>query len=225
MSTTTAKGFLAAGVVAGLKSSGNRDVALVVNQGPKFDAAGVFTSNRVKAAPVQWSQQVLASMHALKAVVLNSGGANACTRTGYDGKYPVLGWSSKYDWIGYIPFDALPSIFNPRENFIVTANNAVIFDQTYPYFLTDDWAYGSRSQRIRDLITDAVQNGKKIDVATMQDFQMDARNELADIIVPTLVEVGGDRAAILKDWDGQMTVDCSLQPPKRTPWSRSGWTR
>ena len=79
MSTTTAKGFLAAGVVAGLKSSGNRDVALVVNQGPKFDAAGVFTSNRVKAAPVQWSQQVLASMHALKAVVLNSGGANACT--------------------------------------------------------------------------------------------------------------------------------------------------
>ena len=83
-------------------------------------------------------------------------------RTGYDGKYPVLGWSSKYDWIGYIPFDALPSIFNPRENFIVTANNAVIFDQTYPYFLTDDWAYGSRSQRIRDLITDAVQNGKKI---------------------------------------------------------------
>ena len=128
-------------------------------------------------------------------------------RTGYDGKYPVPGWSSKYDWIGYIPFDALPSIFNPRENFIVTANNAVIFDQTYPYFLTDDWAYGSRSQRIRDLITDAVQNGKKIDVATMQDFQMDARNELADIIVPTLVEVGGDHAAILKDWDGQMTVD------------------
>lgn len=79
MSTTTPQGFLAAGVAAGIKSSGNRDVALVVNQGPKFHAAGVFTSNRVKAAPVLWSQQVLSSTHAVKAVVLNSGGANACT--------------------------------------------------------------------------------------------------------------------------------------------------
>ena len=79
MSTTVAKGFRAAGVVAGLKSTGKRDLALVVNDGPKFHAAGVFTSNRVKAAPVLWSQQVLASTGALKAVVLNSGGANACT--------------------------------------------------------------------------------------------------------------------------------------------------
>ena len=79
MSTTAAQGFSAAGVVAGLKSTGKRDVALVVNHGPKFNAAGVFTSNRVKAAPVQWSQQVLSSTHAIKAVVLNSGGANACT--------------------------------------------------------------------------------------------------------------------------------------------------
>ena len=79
MSTTAAKGFQAAGVVAGLKSTGKPDVALVVNTGPKFAAAGVFTSNRVKAAPVQWSRQVLHTMHALRAVVLNSGGANACT--------------------------------------------------------------------------------------------------------------------------------------------------
>ena len=79
MSTTVPKGFRAAGVVAGLKSTGKRDLALVVNDGPKFHAAGVFTSNRVKAAPVLWSQQVLASTGALKAVVLNSGGANACT--------------------------------------------------------------------------------------------------------------------------------------------------
>lgn len=79
MTTTVAQGFLAAGVAAGIKSSGNRDVALVVNKGPKFHAAGVFTSNRVKAAPVLWSQQVLDSTHSLKAVVLNSGGANACT--------------------------------------------------------------------------------------------------------------------------------------------------
>jgi glutamate N-acetyltransferase/amino-acid N-acetyltransferase len=78
MSVTAAQGFVAAGVKAGLKASGNHDVALVVNQGPIFTAAGVFTSNRFKAAPVLWSQQVLLDQE-LRAVVLNSGGANACT--------------------------------------------------------------------------------------------------------------------------------------------------
>ena len=79
MSTTAAQGFTAAGVAAGLKSTGKPDVALVVNEGPKYHAAGVFTRNRVQAAPVQWSRQVLSATHSLKAVVLNSGGANACT--------------------------------------------------------------------------------------------------------------------------------------------------
>lgn len=78
MSVTAAKGFRAAGVKAGLKASGNHDVAVVLNEGPEFTAAGVFTSNRFKAAPVLWSLQVLADRE-LKAVVLNSGGANACT--------------------------------------------------------------------------------------------------------------------------------------------------
>jgi len=78
MSVTFARGFRASGVVAGLKSSGNKDVALVVNEGPSSVAAGVFTSNRVKAAPVQWTQQC-AQSQSFRAVVLNSGGANACT--------------------------------------------------------------------------------------------------------------------------------------------------
>ncbi|MFD3661479.1 bifunctional glutamate N-acetyltransferase/amino-acid acetyltransferase ArgJ [Streptomyces sp. NPDC058659] len=78
MSVTAAKGFTAAGIAAGIKQNGNPDVALVVNTGPRRAAAGVFTSNRVKAAPVLWSQQVLADGE-LTAVVLNSGGANACT--------------------------------------------------------------------------------------------------------------------------------------------------
>lgn len=78
MSVTSARGFQAAGVAAGLKGTGDPDVALVVNTGPLDAAAGVFTSNRVKAAPVLWSQQVLKAGR-LAAVVLNSGGANACT--------------------------------------------------------------------------------------------------------------------------------------------------
>ncbi|WP_058045217.1 bifunctional glutamate N-acetyltransferase/amino-acid acetyltransferase ArgJ [Streptomyces roseifaciens] len=81
MSVTAAKGFTAAGIAAGIKESGSPDLALVVNQGPRLAAAGVFTSNRVKAAPVLWSQQVLKGGQ-VSAVVLNSGGANACTGPG-----------------------------------------------------------------------------------------------------------------------------------------------
>lgn len=78
MSVTAAKGFRASGVTAGLKASGNPDVALVVNDGLHAVAAAVFTSNRVFAAPVQWSREALES-GTCKAVILNSGGANACT--------------------------------------------------------------------------------------------------------------------------------------------------
>ena len=78
MTVTAPSGFRAAGVAAGIKASGGADVAVVINDGPSRAAAGVFTSNRVKAAPVRWSQQVLLGGQ-LRAVVLNSGGANACT--------------------------------------------------------------------------------------------------------------------------------------------------
>ncbi|TVS85669.1 bifunctional glutamate N-acetyltransferase/amino-acid acetyltransferase ArgJ [Mycobacterium helveticum] len=78
---TAPAGFRAAGIAAGIKASGARDLALVFNEGPDYAAAGVFTSNKVKAAPVLWSKQVLGTGQ-LRAVILNSGGANACTGPG-----------------------------------------------------------------------------------------------------------------------------------------------
>jgi glutamate N-acetyltransferase / amino-acid N-acetyltransferase len=78
VSLTLPQGFRASGATAGLKPSGNPDVAMVVNDGPAHAAAGVFTRNKVQAAPVLWSRQVLTAGR-LRAVVLNSGGANACT--------------------------------------------------------------------------------------------------------------------------------------------------
>jgi glutamate N-acetyltransferase / amino-acid N-acetyltransferase len=75
---TAPAGFRAAGIAAGIKASGALDLALVVNEGPDDAAAGVFTRNQVKAAPVRWTQQVLTA-NRLRAVILNSGGANACT--------------------------------------------------------------------------------------------------------------------------------------------------
>ena len=78
MSVTAARGFVAAGAVAGLKSTGARDLALVQNHGPSQAAAAVFTSNRCKANPILWSQQVIAD-GTVAAIVLNSGGANCYT--------------------------------------------------------------------------------------------------------------------------------------------------
>lgn len=80
MTITAPQGFVAAGVAAGIKTTGEKDLALIVNQGPQFSAATVVTGNRIKAAPVQWTEQV-AKSGSLTAVVLNSGGANACTGT------------------------------------------------------------------------------------------------------------------------------------------------
>lgn len=78
MSVTWPRGFRAAGVACGIKTSGARDLAVVVNDGPGDAAAAVLTSNRFQAAPVQWTQQVIRDGR-LRAVVINSGGANACT--------------------------------------------------------------------------------------------------------------------------------------------------
>ena len=78
MTVTHPSGFTAAGVAAGLKSTGAKDLALVVNQGPSFDSATVFTANRCKANPVLWSQEVVKD-GVVRAVVLNSGGANCYT--------------------------------------------------------------------------------------------------------------------------------------------------
>ena len=92
MTVTAAHGFRAAGVAAGLKGSGLLDVALVVNDGPARAAAGVFTGNRIKAAPVVWSQQVVRDGR-VDAVVLNSGGANACTGpAGFQDTHATAEW-------------------------------------------------------------------------------------------------------------------------------------
>lgn len=81
LGVTAPSGFRAAGVAAGIKTSGGLDLSLVVNDGPEYSAAGVFTRNKVLAAPVLWTRQVLTDGR-LRAVILNSGGANACTGPG-----------------------------------------------------------------------------------------------------------------------------------------------
>ena len=122
MSVTQPAGFTASGVPAGLKSTGAKDMALVVNQGPRFDSASVFTSNRCKANPVLWSEEVVKD-GTVRAVVLNSGGANCYT--GAEGFQTTHAVAEKVaDGLGIGAIDVvvcstgLIGLKNPRENLL-----------------------------------------------------------------------------------------------------------
>jgi len=130
-----------------------------------------------------------------------------------DGRWPAPGWDSAYDWTGYLPFDELPSVFNPARGYVVTANQAVVDPAGYQPFLTDDWSYGYRSQRIADLLDAATAGGTKVSVADVQRMQFDNRNGLAPKLVPALlgVDPGGAAAqaarSLLDGWDFQQPAD------------------
>jgi glutamate N-acetyltransferase/amino-acid N-acetyltransferase len=128
MSVTHPAGFMAAGVAAGLKSTGAKDVALVVNHGPLYAAASVFTSNRCKANPVLWSEQVVKD-GTVKAVFLNSGGANCYT--GPDGFQTTHAVAERVaDRLGIGAIDVLVcstgliGLANPREDVLKGADAA-----------------------------------------------------------------------------------------------------
>jgi penicillin G amidase len=132
-------------------------------------------------------------------------------RTGYDGRWPVPGWSSELGWDGYIPFESLPWTYNPPEGWIVTANQAVI-GPDYPYFITDDWSYGSRSQRLVDLLTAQIAEGRPFTIADMQALQMDNFSANAEFLVPRIASMPVQEATrggmgLLEDWDYQQGID------------------
>ncbi|MFK4039474.1 penicillin acylase family protein [Nonomuraea wenchangensis] len=129
-----------------------------------------------------------------------------------DGRWPVPGWTGEYDWLpDPIPFEQLPSVEDPQEGFVVTANNAVIDPARYKPLLTEDWAYGYRSERIRALVEEAVGKGK-VDADTMSAIQADTRNNFAATLVPVLAKVdlaGPAKQAreLLTSWDGSQGLD------------------
>jgi penicillin G amidase len=122
-----------------------------------------------------------------------------------DGRWPAPGWDSAYDWTGYLPFSSLPSVLNPTPGWVATANQAVIGQQYQP-FLTSDWSYGYRSQRINDMIR-SVSTAGKISLDDVQKMQFDNRNGFAPTLVPWLSRTAPDSAAdavkLLNGWDYQ----------------------
>ncbi len=132
-------------------------------------------------------------------------------RSGY-GLVPAPGWTDEYEWLGWIPFEELPALFNPDRGFIATANEAIV-DPAYPHYLTRDWADGDRGQRIVEMIEAAIANGGKISSDDIAAIQNDNFSYLAKTYVPYLANLQTadprlqDALTTLRDWDGQEQRD------------------
>ena len=124
------------------------------------------------------------------------------------GFWPAPGWDSQWDWRGFVPFDDLPHVLDPEEGFIVTANQAVTASQTP--FLTSEWDYGFRAQRIRTLLG----SSGKVSPERMVEIQGDQRNSFAPVLVEHLLGIQVDdftaqAQRLLRDWDGGQPADKS----------------
>ncbi|MER7518947.1 penicillin acylase family protein [Streptomyces sp. NPDC126499] len=143
---------------------------------------------------------------------------------GYDGTLPAPGWDSSYDWKDYIPFDELPYEYNPDRGYIVTANQAVIDEKKYPHLLTRDWGYGSRSQRINDLIESKTKDGGKISPDDMRTMQMDNRSEIATLLNPLLLKIDiadpqvREAQKLLEGWDYTQEPDSAAAAYFNAVW-------
>nr|WBO78539.1 penicillin acylase family protein [Streptomyces sp. SBE_14.2] len=143
---------------------------------------------------------------------------------GVDGSIPQPGWNSKYRWTGYIPQNKLPFELDPARGYIVTANQAVIDKDKYPYTLTTDWGYGTRSQRITSLIKSKIDGGGKISTDDMRQMQLDNSSEIAKLLVPQLLKIDiadpdvREAQKLLEGWDYTQDADSAAAAYFNSVW-------
>ncbi|WP_019887108.1 penicillin acylase family protein [Streptomyces purpureus] len=143
---------------------------------------------------------------------------------GHDGTMPAPGWDPAYTWKGMIPFEELPYEQDPQRGYIVTANQAVIDAEKYPYLITKDWGYGSRSQRINDLIESKTKDGGKISPDDMRTMQMDNRSEIATLLNPLLLKIDisdpyvREAQKLLEGWDYTQEPDSAAAAYFNAVW-------
>ena len=131
---------------------------------------------------------------------------------GHNGMLPVPGWTSEYEWQGYIPFDELPKTVNPTDGYIATANNRVV-DAAYPYMISNDWAPPYRAERIVALIDQMSGDGETMSVDDMAAMQADRTSTQVNDLLPFLTSLTGKDARqqqaidLLKGWDGNLALD------------------
>ena len=118
---------------------------------------------------------------------------------------PVPGWTGEYEWEEWIPFEELPTVFNPERGYIVTANHAVV-DEDYPHLITNYWSPGDRGQRIVNML-DEIISTRKITASDMATMHMDSYAMLAKSYVPLLAGLSSDDASVqaaltqLQEWE------------------------
>ncbi|MFI0513968.1 penicillin acylase family protein [Streptomyces sp. WSLK1-5] len=144
---------------------------------------------------------------------------------GHTGAIPAPGWDPKYAWTGkYIEQDELPYEYNPERGYIVTANQAVVDKDKYPYTLTTDWGYGTRSRRITDLIEQKIKGGGKISTDDMRQMQLDNSSEIAKLLVPKLLKIDVEDKAVrqaqelLEGWDYTQDADSAAAAYFNAVW-------
>lgn len=141
-----------------------------------------------------------------------------------DGTWPRPGWDSRYDWRGWVDPADMPRVLDPAEGFVVAANQAVTPAGLGP-FLAEDTDYGYRAQRIRDLLTDEIEAGRAVDVATTARMQTDRRSPYAEVLVPALLEVDveepfvAEGQELLRRWDHVVSADSAAAAYLAAVWA------
>ena len=174
-----------------------------------LDTASDWTEFRAAAAEFGVPAQNLVYADTAGHIGYQAPGRIPVRKSGSTGMVPSAGWLPENDWTGsYVPFEALPNALDPDEGFIATANQAVI-GRTYPYYLTSDWDYGYRSERIRKQL----EGEGELSVAEMADLQLDTYNSMAPTLVPYLLDIDlpqgyfSDGQKLLRDWDYTQPAD------------------
>ena len=122
-------------------------------------------------------------------------------RSSGDGRWPSSGWTGVAEWTGFVPFEEMPTVLNPPEGFLHSANQHLV-DTSYPHFLAYDLAYGYRGDRIVDVLSTV----DEVDMALISELQGDSKDLSAEAIVPALLSlvtdqpVVGDAQHLLNDW-------------------------
>jgi penicillin amidase len=174
---------------------------------PAINAARDWDDFRAAAAHFDVPSQNLVYADVDGTIGYQAPGRIPIRATDDDGRWPVPGWTGEHEWRGYVPFDELPSVRDPADGVVVTANQPVIADGTGP-FLSRDHAYGWRSQRLHELLGER----RGLTPDDLLEIQLDARNGLASTLVPLLTAVDvpaavRDARDLLDGWDGQQTAD------------------
>ncbi len=174
-----------------------------------MDAAGSWDEFRAAAEDFAAPSQNLVYADVDGHIGYQAPGLIPIRKSGNTGDYPAEGWLPSDDWTGsFVPFDALPSVLDPDDGFVVTANQAVV-GRDYPFYLGDSWSYGYRSDRIFELL----QRKARLDLDDMANIQLDTSNGFAPTLVPYLLDIlmpseylgAGQR--LLQRWDFDQDAD------------------